>query len=119
MGRTVRCALSTYANIWAASDEKKPSIDPATNVVGIVGIDSGLAEGGRGGKLAPIAFISSMTVLITRSQMALAPVDGIVMTVELVQQAPDILAEPEHRVDDDGRVEVRDGVDRGGDDERV
>ena len=101
MGRTVRCALSTYANILAASDEKKPSIDPSFKVLGFAGTDNGLAEGGKVGKLVPIAFISSMTVLIMMSQMVLAPVDGIVMTVELVQQAPDILAEPEHRFDDD------------------
>lgn len=99
-----------YENIWVASDEKKPSRDAATNVVGFAGIGSWLAEGGRVGKLVPIAFISSMRVLTTMSQMVLAPVDGIVMTVELVQQAPDTVAEPEHDSDDDEKVEVCDGV---------
>lgn len=110
MGRIVRCALSTYENIWAASDEKKPSIDAATNLVGFSGIDSWLAEGGMVGKLVPTAFISSITVLTTMSQMVLAPVDGIVMTIELVQQAPDMVAEPEHAIDDDERMKLREGV---------
>ena len=110
MGSIVRCALSTYENILAASDEKKPPIDAATNVVGFAGIDSWLAEGGMVGKLVPIVFISSIKVLMTMSQMVLAPVDGIVMTVELVQQGPDMVAELEHAIDDDERIELRDGV---------
>ena len=110
IGRIVRCALSTYENIWAASDEKKPSIDAAANLVGFAGIDSWLAEAGMVGKLVPIAVISSTTVLTTMSQMVLAPVEGIVITIELVQQAPDMVVEPEHAVNDDERIEVRDGV---------
>lgn len=58
-----------------------------------MGNDNWLAEGGGVGKLVPIAFISSTRVLRTMLQTVLAPIDGILMTVELVQQAPDIVAE--------------------------
>ena len=69
-----------------------------------------MAEGGMDGKLVPIAVISSMSVLMNMSQIVLVPEDGITMTVELVQQAPDVVPEPEHTSDDDERVEVRDGI---------
>ena len=67
-----------------------------------------MADGGIDEVLVPIAFISSISVLMKTLQIVLAPVDGITMTVELVQQAPDVVTEPEHTSDDDERVEVRD-----------
>ena len=69
-----------------------------------------MAEGGIDEKVVPIAFISSMSVLMNTLQIVLAPADGITMTVELVQQAPDIFVEPEHTSDDDERVEVDEGA---------
>lgn len=84
-------------------------MDAAAIVVAFGEIDNWLAQGGRMGKMVPIAFISSMRVLTAMLQMVLIPMDGIVMTVEFVQHAPDVFAEPEHTCDDDGRVEIRDG----------
>ena len=62
------------------------------------------------GKLVPITSISSIRVLTTMLQMVLIPTDGIVITVEFVQHAPDVFAEPEQTSDDDERVEIRDGA---------
>ena len=96
-----------YENIWLARDEKKPSTDAGGTWMGLVGIDHWLAEGGMDGKLVPIALISSMRVLMSTLQIVVIPMVGTVITVELVQQAPDVVAEPEHTFDDDERVEVR------------
>ena len=103
-----KLVVLAYKNIWRARDEKRLSMDAAGNVMGFVGIDICLAEGGMGGKMVPIAVISSMRVLMNTSQMVLGPMDGIVMTVEFVQQAPDAVVETEHICDNDERVRVRD-----------
>ena len=96
----VRCALAMCEGKSPARDEKKSSIDALAGVPGLAGNINWLTLNDMGGNLVPIASTPSITVSTAMAQMVLGPVDDIVMTIELVQQAPDTVAEPEHTLDD-------------------